>query len=272
MSPELHESGVAMSELRKAEQFAVGAVAKHFAATWQSGEGPPDAYMTVGGRRIALDVAVIAQQPLGRKRVAKARLREDVVARRVLCDIESALRAHVPDGKTIILTVGAPIKVPKKLLAALTNTLLNYLESGAEETEEKKTILGNRVRFRVLSDNSKWNAKVIGFVFSGDPEPGILANAMRSLHDEIAAKAKTRMPESFAGDRWLVLGYDHWIAEIKTYRRAYSQLSPPHTFRRILMMFDGGRVEALVTPESGEPVSSAGAVSKRLGQEADPTP
>jgi hypothetical protein len=202
-------------------------------------------YVTVGGRRIALDVAVIAQQPPRLKRVARARLREDVVARRVLRELESALLAHVPDGKTIILTLGAPIKVPKKVLAALTNVLLTYLESGAEEVEEKRTILGNRVRFRVLNHNSKWNAQVIGFVFSGDPEPGVLANTMRSLHDEIAAKAKRRMPEGFAGDRWLVLGNDHWIADIKTYRRAYSQLSPPHNFRKILMVFDGGRVEAL---------------------------
>ena len=234
-----------MSELRKAEQFAIGAVARHFSATWQSGEGPPDAYVTVGGRRIALDVAVLALQRPRRKRVAKARLREDVVARRVLRDIEGAMRAHVPDGKTIILTLGAPIRVPKKLLAALTNMLLTYLESGAKEVEEKKTILGNRVRFRVLNDNSKWNAKVIGFVFSGDPEPGILANAMRSLHDEIAAKAKRRMPKRFSGDRWLVLDNDHSIADIKTYRRAYSQLSLPHNFRKILMVLDGGRVEAL---------------------------
>lgn len=234
-----------MSELRKAEQFAIGAVAGHLSTTWQSGDRPPDAYMTVGGRRIALDVAVIAQQRPLRKRVAKARLREDAVALRVLRDIESALRAHVPDGKTIILTLGAPIKVPKKLLGALTDTLLTYVESGAEESEEKRTILGNRVRFRVLNDNSKWNAKVIGFVFSGDPEPGILADAMRSLHDAIAAKAKIRMPERFSGDRWLVLCSDHWIADIKTYRRAYCLLSPPDTFRRILMVLDGGRVEVL---------------------------
>ena len=71
----------------------------------------------------------------------------------------------VPYAETKIRTgrrsrkLGAPIKVPKKLLAALTNTLLNYLESGAEEAEVKKTSLGNRVRFRVLNDNSNWNAK-----------------------------------------------------------------------------------------------------------------
>jgi hypothetical protein len=65
-----------MSELGKVEQFAVEAVARHFSATWQRGDGPPDAYMTVGGRRIAVDVAVVVQQRRGRKRVAKARLRE----------------------------------------------------------------------------------------------------------------------------------------------------------------------------------------------------
>lgn len=236
---------MAMSELRKAEQFAIAAVSRHFSSPWQSADRPPDAYMAVGGRRIALDVAVIAQQRPGREPVAKARLREDVVARRVLRDIECALRAHVPAGKTIILTLGAPIKAPQKLLAALTNTLLTYLETGAEEADEKKTILGNRVRFRVLNDNSKWNAKVIGFVFSGDPEPGILAHAMRSLRDEIAAKARLRMPERFAGDRWLVLCNDQWIADVKTYRRAYAQLSAPHNFRKILMVLAGGRVEAL---------------------------
>jgi hypothetical protein len=234
-----------MSELREAEQFAIGAVARHVSATWQRGEGPPDAYLTVGGRKIALDVLVMAQQRPRRKRVAKARLREDKTALRVLRNIEGALRPCVPDGKTIILTLGAPIKVPKQVVGALTDVLLAYLERGAEEVEEKKAILGNRVRFRVLNHDSRWNAKVIGFVFSGDPEPGMLANAMRSLHDDIAAKAKRRMPERFAGDRWLVLDNDQWIADIKTYRRAYSYLSPPHDFRKILMVFDGRRVEAL---------------------------
>lgn len=202
----------------KAEQFAIGAVAKQVSAAWQSGDGPPDAYLTVGGRRIALDVAVIAEQRPSPERVVKERLREDVVARRVVRDIESALHAHVPDGKTIILTLGAPIKVPNKLVAALTDALLVYLESGAEEADERRTILGSRIRFRVLNDTPKWNAKVIGFVFSGDPEPGILANAVRALHDEITAKTKTRMPEGFDGERWLVLAGDPGNADIKTYR------------------------------------------------------
>src|ERR1700722_14583499 len=114
---------------------------------------------------------MLAEQDPGRKSVAKARLREDVVALRVLRDIGSALRAHVPSGKTIVLTLGAPIKVPKKLVGTLTSLLPAYLASKTGEVEEKKTIPGNRVRFRVLHHHARWNAQVIGFVFGGDPKP-----------------------------------------------------------------------------------------------------
>jgi hypothetical protein len=232
-------------EASKAEQFAIAAVAKHFSATWQPGDEPPAAYLMVGDRRIALDVAVVAKQRSGGKRTEKARLREDKVALRVLSDIESAVQAHVPAGKTLILTLGAPIKEPGKLVEALTKTLRTYIESGAEEIDGKKTILGNRVRFRVLNDGATWSAKAVGFVFSGDPAPGVLANAARSLRDEIAAKAKTRVPKTFSGERWLVLANEDWIADGKTYRRLQSLVAPSHHFARILMVLDSGRVEVL---------------------------
>jgi hypothetical protein len=231
-----------MSDLTKAEQFALGAVARHFSASWLKGDGAAAAYITVGVRRIALDVAVLVQVCPTGKSVPKARLREDAVALRVLREIESALSARVPKGKTIVLTLGAPIKVPRKLIAVLTRTLLAYLESGAVETDEKRTMLGNRVRFRVLNDRKKWNAKVLAFVFSGDPLPGLLATAMRALHDEIAAKAKSK---KIAGERWLVLGSDNCIADFKTYQRAYSCLTTPHPYRKILMVYAGERVETL---------------------------
>jgi hypothetical protein len=244
---------VIMSESTNAQQSAIEAVARHFSATWQSAAGPPDAYLTVRGKKIALDVALIAPLRPRQKSATQARLREDKVAQRVLRDISSALHAQVPAGKAIILTLGAPIKLPSKLVAALASLLLAYLESGAAEVDEKKAILGNRIRFRVT--HAKWATKVIGFVFTGDPAPGILANTLRSLHDEIAAKAKMRLPRQFSGDRWLVLHSDHWIADIKTYRYALSQLSPPHNFREILMVFDRGRVEPL---DSSAPIPRRG--------------
>jgi hypothetical protein len=231
--------------LRRAQQSTIEAVAKHCSATWQSAEGTPDAHLTVRGQEIALNVAVLPQQSSRQTRVARARLREDKVAQRVLRNLENTLHAHVPAGKSVVLTLGAPIKVSKKLVVALTDLLVTYLESGLEEVDEKRTLLGNRVRFRVVTPKPKWPAKVIGFVFTGDPAPGVLANAIGSLHAQIVAMTKRRPPKGFSGDRWLVLRSDNWIADVKTYRRAYSLLSPPHDFSKILMVSDGGRVEVL---------------------------
>lgn len=233
----------AAPNLGRAKQLAIKAVAGRFRADWQIGPGPPDASATIGGRRIALDVATIAQGP-SRRPFTNVRLREDVVAQRVLRDLKSALHEQVPNGKTIIFTLGAPIMVPKKMVDALTKLLLGYLQSGRVECEEKKTLLGNRVRFRVLSRNLPWKAKVIGFVFSGDPKPGVLADAMRSLHDQIAAIATRPLPPESADERWLVLSSDRWLADIKTYRLAYAQLSP-FAFKKVLILCNGGRVELL---------------------------
>jgi hypothetical protein len=52
-------------------------------------------------------------------------------------------------------------------------------------------------------------------------------------------------PARSRGDRWLVLANGYELTDIETYRRVYSQLSIPHNFKKILMVFDGGRVEAL---------------------------
>ena len=231
--------------MRSAQQSAIEAVAKHFSATWESAAEASDAYLTVRGQKIALGIAVLSQQSSRQKSVTKVRLREDKVAQRVLRDLESALHAHVPAGKSVILTLGAPIKVSRKLVVALTDVLVTYLESGSVEVDEKRTILGNRVRFRVLRLTSKWPAKVIGFVFTGDPAPGVLASTITSLHDEIVAMAKRRPPTGFSGDRWLVLVSDNWIADVKTYRRAYSLLSPSHDISMILMVSVSGRIEVL---------------------------
>ena len=87
-----------------------------------------------------------------------------------------------PDGKTLVLTLGAPIKEPKKVLAALTEMLLTNLKSGVEGVERKNTLLGNRVRF-LLADGLSLHSKLIGFVFSGDPAAWLSAHRYHCRFD-----------------------------------------------------------------------------------------
>jgi hypothetical protein len=65
------------------------------------------------------------------------------------------------------------------------------------------------------------------------------------LIERIGTAAGKRAPARFSGDRWLVLANEDEPSHIETYRHVYSQLSLPNDFKKILMVFAGGRVEAL---------------------------
>ena len=69
-----------MSGLRKHERAALEAVARHFSATWEKGEGPPDAYLTIARKRVAVEVTTIKQRIADRGGLTTPRLRFDRVA------------------------------------------------------------------------------------------------------------------------------------------------------------------------------------------------
>ena len=233
-----------MTKLTKQEQLAIEAVAKHFSATWEKGEDPPDAYVTIARRRIAVEITTIMQRIVDRNGITKPRLRYDRVALAFVRGLQSGLREPVPDGKTVILTITAPIKLARKTSAALEGKIRTYLERASKKLEAKETILGNRIRVRILKNGSRRHSKVIGFVHNADSNPDILLNVTQSLLERIASKAEAT-PARLRADRWLVLANGYGLTDIKTYRHVYSQLSIPHNFKKILMVFDGGRVEAL---------------------------
>src|SRR5205085_9899147 len=100
-----------MSELRKQKQAAIEAVARHFSATWEGGEEPADAYVTIAAKRVAVEVVTIKR--VGNRRGdAKPRLRFDRVALRLVGGLQAALHGSVPDGKPALAPITAPPPLP----------------------------------------------------------------------------------------------------------------------------------------------------------------
>ena len=54
-----------MGDLKKQVRSAIEAVARRFSATWEMGSGPRDAYLTVAGKRVALDVTTLKRRGTG---------------------------------------------------------------------------------------------------------------------------------------------------------------------------------------------------------------
>ena len=50
------------ANLRDDEELAITSLAKEFGGTWRVGENPPDAYLSVGAREIAVEISTLTQQ------------------------------------------------------------------------------------------------------------------------------------------------------------------------------------------------------------------
>ena len=232
-----------MSRLGKAEQAAIELVARRFSATWEEADGgSPDAYLTIAGKRIAVNVTAI--QP-GIAERTRPHLRFDRVALGLVRRLRAGLSEVVPDGEAVVLTVTAPIRLPAKTAAALESRIRDGLAGRPTRVEIEETICGNQVRARLVRGVSKRSSKVIGFVHNPDSDPDLLLGLTQALLQSIGAAADKPPPETFTGDRWLVVASEDGPPHIETYRQIYSQLSMSTDFNEVLMVLAGGRVESL---------------------------
>ncbi len=223
----------------KQELVAIEAVARGCSATWEKGSDPSDVYFMVGGKRVAVDIATLKRRGSGQGKGVKPRLRFDKVATRLIEHLQAALKESVPDGMTVLLTITAPIRLPAKTAASLEDKIQTILGRRSPGRDEKETIHGNRVRLRLLRDESERAPKLIGFVHNADSDPLLLLNMTSELLELLR---NTRTTDS---DRWLVVISAGGISFLEAYRYIYSQLRIATDFKKIFMVFGDGGVGVL---------------------------
>jgi len=193
----------------KLERAALEVVARRFSATWEEADGDsPDAYITVAGKRIAVEVTAIKPRIVEHGERPMPRLRFDRVALELVRDLRAALAELVPDGEAVILTVTAPIRLPSKTAAALESRIRDRLARRSARVEIKDMIHGNETRVRLVKALSGRISKVIGFVHNPDPDPAVILGLIgmtQSLLQHIGAAGDRRRPARFSCDRWLVV-------------------------------------------------------------------
>ena len=229
-----------MRDLKKQERTAIEAVARRFSATWD----PPDAYLMVAGKRVAVDITTLKRRGPVQGNAARPRLRFDKVATRLIERLQATLGETVPDGMTVLLTITAPIRLPSKTAASLEDKIQTLLGRGSPARDQKDTIHGNRVQIRFLRNESEQAPKMIGFVHNSDSDPLLLLNMTRELLELISAEPGRRA-RRLASDRWLVLISAGGISCLEAYRYIYAQLCKATDFKKVLMVFGDGRVGML---------------------------
>lgn len=234
-----------MRRMKLREKAAIERVANHFSVTLEEGDDPPDAWLTLGGKRIAVEV-VTADRPVVSGAVRKPRLRFDKGALGLVARLQTALNDSVPEDRAVIVTVTAPIRQDSKTTVVLEQLIRSALTSRPVRADIQETIHGNQVRVRVVKTGSLQATKIIGFVHN--PDPGahlLLLHTTEKLLECLAKAAKRRAAINFAGAAWLVIAHEDALPPIETWRQVYTQLSVPTGYRRVLMVVAGGRVEAM---------------------------
>jgi hypothetical protein len=178
-------------------------------------------YLTSAGRRIAVGVITF-------KSVEEPRLRFDRVAIGLVRRLQTSLSRSVPDDKTVIVTITAPIRKDSKTGAVLVERISDVLAAG--RVQLKATIHGNRIRVRVLKGGASRTAKLIGFVHNPKPDASLLFDITRSLLACMGSGKRTPR-----GDRWLIIANRDGLAPLETVRQVCSALRARSVFKRILV-------------------------------------
>ena len=112
---------------------------------------------------------------------AKFRLRFDKVALRFVSDVKVALSEFVPEGKTLIVTVTAPIRSASKTADALESQIQPRLARGPARLDFSDTINGNQIRACLVTGLARGASNVVGFVHNPDLDVDALLAAAQSL-------------------------------------------------------------------------------------------
>jgi len=232
-----------LTKLRDDEEFVITSLEREFGGTSRVGENPPDAYLQVGAREVAVEISTLAQR-ITDDYGTRSRISDDKPAIDLVTQLNAELNGFIPDGQSVGLIVSAPIAKFRQTKTALAKHLREKLSDlQAFATETKIEINGNIIK--VQRHDGHPAKKIWGVVPNRHSNPDILANARNILQDRITVKG--RKCAEFAGKRplWLALINDYWLSDLATYKRALLDFSPEHPFEKIILVNRDGTVEPL---------------------------
>lgn len=222
-------------------------VAQHFGGTWEPGEDPPDAYLSLDGREIAVEVTTLTQQVAGPRGEMVPRRSYDTPVLDLVDKLEAAVRPRVKDGRYVVLALRAPLHNLRALRVELEGRVVEALET--EGDVNTKLTIGEDEVDVISHAGARPSGKVIvGAVFNRLSTPNIGFNAATILRERIESKSKIMRSAAPGQVCWLALLNDYTLADADTYRGVLRGTPMDHPFERVLLIRPDGRVEDLLDP------------------------
>jgi hypothetical protein len=228
--------------MREDEKFVMDSVARWCSGTWRCGEDPPDAYLKMGDREVAVEISRLMESRNDGRGGTVSRASDVVPAARLVDELKEQLRDEIPEGRGVILELKSPFLNKRAVLGPLKARIRDLLLCPSAQRVQE-TFSGNEVEISICDDEAK-NIQAL-IVPSALPLSDILTAALSILEERIAVKAETCRARKFNHPIWLALRNGYPLADVETYRRAMSMCSVNHAFEKILLISRDGFVDEL---------------------------
>lgn len=234
--------------LKPDEKFITNCLLNHFGTTataWE-GEDPPDIYMKVEGKTIAVEITRLSPVSFDQDGVAQNRKTQDYFGMNLCDDLDSKLKRDISPEVDILLTLYVPVentrKYKKELHACLKETIAKGIKTG-DRTEFN--IAGAKVKISVIPNRNHSQKKIVGLIVNDNSSAHIQGNAEVILADRILDKVKKCRNIKHQGAKWVALFNDYWLADYETYSLALNNISGQHDFERIFVISNTGQVSCI---------------------------
>jgi hypothetical protein len=219
--------------VRPEEEYALDALVSKFGGEYSKGDEPPDAYLVIDGKKIAVEVSMLVER-VNENGVIRSRLSDDAPVSRISDELEKKIGNKVPENKWIFLVLPSPIKGMSKFKKELTKIILELISENTKEKEVK--IFDNLVSIYLYENRLKADKKFVQAISTRYASSNIHDNCQLLLQDRINVKNKKCKKGEDADEYWLALLNSYWQADFESYKRAYKSLEIEHNFNKICLI------------------------------------
>lgn len=229
--------------LREDEKFVIESLCAKYSGTYRIGEDPPDAYLSLNGNEIAVEISILTQHVVNKSGSPVPRLSQDTGVLRLCDEINEELKSDVPTGVYVHLTISSPLNKIRQTKTDLINKIKEIVQEEAPIREVFETNKNN-VEIQTFLGEIPSGKKVVWVVPNQNSSPDILGNVLYILSERINDKVN-KCQNIVHRPLWLALFNDYWLAESDTYELAMEKLSIEHQFDKICLVLGNKEVHTL---------------------------
>ena len=223
------------------EEYVLATLASKFGGKYIDGEDPPDGYLLLNNRKIAVEVTKLVEH-INENGKRRSRLADDVPISNIVEQLNEEIGNLIPNNRWIHLVIPSPIKGINEFKKELTRIIINMI--AIKRYNAVIDILGYVVAINLYKCQQPPKIKVVQAIDTKFASTNIEENTLFLLENRIRIKNQicNANANTYDGidEYWLALFNTYCMADIDSYRAAYESLKLEHDFSKIYLI-DGYR-------------------------------